>query len=111
MLYFLQDNAICDLLWPHNLSMEIKVARGQVFPSRERILHGCPMLEGYLKIQVDTVMEEYKRWPVPSEIQNDEIIFMKDTRSNFIQWPRNAIKVYFVYYCNNILLSHLLLNM
>ena len=76
--------------------MNLRVAKGQAYPTNQRTLHGRSILPGFLKVQVDTVDAAYGEWPAPSETQTDEIMYMKDTRSQFIQWPRKAIKVYLI---------------
>jgi hypothetical protein len=93
----LQNICRCDLLFPFDLRDELVVARGMVHPTSHTILHGYPIQEGFVKVQVDTVVVEYEKVPVHPTTRTDEISVIGDTRSQFIQWPRNAIKVYLYY--------------
>ncbi|KAK9052892.1 hypothetical protein SSX86_029522 [Deinandra increscens subsp. villosa] len=85
----------CNLLFPWQTSMTPKpvVAIGQVYPSSHTILHGKKMSEGCVKVQVDTVIEPYDRMPAPDVTCTDEVKFIGDTISQFIQWPRDAIEL------------------
>ncbi|KAK9063889.1 hypothetical protein SSX86_017761 [Deinandra increscens subsp. villosa] len=51
------------------------------------------MSEGCVKVQVDTVIEPYDRMPAPDVTCTDEVKFIGDTINQFIQWPRDAIKL------------------
>ncbi|KAL8223403.1 hypothetical protein R6Q57_018878 [Mikania cordata] len=66
---------------------------GQAWPSLERILHGRLINDKCVKVQVDTVIEGFEKTPFHDLTRTDEIICVGDTLRNFIQWPRDAIKV------------------
>ncbi|KAK9056921.1 hypothetical protein SSX86_024286 [Deinandra increscens subsp. villosa] len=83
----------CDLLFPHDPSDKLKIGRGLVYPTSVRILHGCQMNDGFVKVQVDTIEISYEKLPVHPMTRTDEIKCIGDTRNQFVQWPRNAIEV------------------
>jgi hypothetical protein len=90
----LQNISRCDLLFPFDCREEVVVARGMVYPTSHTTLHGCQIQEGFVKVQVDTVLAAYESVPVHPTSKTDEIGVIGDTRSQFVQWPISAIKVY-----------------
>ena len=69
------------------------VAKGQVYPSKDGILHGLPMEPGFVKVQVDTVEEGCSAFPVARP--TDEVKTLNEAfGGQFIQWPRKYIRVY-----------------
>jgi hypothetical protein len=73
------------------------VAIGQAYPTSDRsILHANKIDEDYIKVQVDTVIRDFEMMPVPEKTRTDEVNLMQDTVGAFIQWPKNALKVYVV---------------
>ena len=69
------------------------VAKGQVYPCRDGILHGLPLEPGFVKVQVDIVEEGCSSYPVAR--QTDEVKTLNDALGGqFIQWPRKYIRVY-----------------
>ncbi|KAK1424272.1 hypothetical protein QVD17_19597 [Tagetes erecta] len=89
----IKDICRCDLLFPYESSLKITVGKGLVYPISNRTLHGNTIREGYVKVQVDTINVDYEKLPLPLEISTDEVIYLCDARSEFIQWPLNAIKL------------------
>ncbi|KAL8243412.1 hypothetical protein R6Q59_009670 [Mikania micrantha] len=107
----------CELTWPFDNSCpNLVLARGRVYPTSQRTLHGCPILDGFVKVQVDFVNENCSKFPFLPQTRTDEVNEMADTQGQFIQWPRKAIKVYLIYimnvyyfiYCYNKILIFLL---
>ncbi|KAL8248993.1 hypothetical protein R6Q59_005861 [Mikania micrantha] len=83
----------CDLLFPFQPSLELVVARGQAWPSLDRILHGKLINEDCVKIQVDIIIEGCEKMPVTDVTRTDEIMFIGDMLHHFIQWPRESLKL------------------
>ncbi|MFS7941626.1 hypothetical protein Hanom_Chr06g00478501 [Helianthus anomalus] len=100
----------CELIWPFDDSFpNMILGHGQAYPSSDRILDNNPMHVDYIKIYVDGVVEKYKGYPIPPHtMKPEEVTDMGSTQGNFIQWPRKAIKVYFLRNCSRILLYLLL---
>ncbi|PWA98442.1 hypothetical protein CTI12_AA016880 [Artemisia annua] len=68
------------------------VAKGQVYPCRDGILHGLHIEPGFVKVQVDIVEEGCSSFPVAR--QTDEVKTLNDALGGqFIQWPRKYIRV------------------
>ncbi|GKC71923.1 hypothetical protein Tco_1117806, partial [Tanacetum coccineum] len=68
------------------------VAKGQVYPSRDGILHGLPIEPGFVKVQVDSVEKGCSTFPVARP--TDEVKTLHDALGGqFIQWPRKYIRV------------------
>ncbi|GKC35526.1 hypothetical protein Tco_1047910 [Tanacetum coccineum] len=86
----LEDPVPCDLLWPYPGS-DFRVAIGKVYPTRDTMLHGSRMSEGYIKVQVDMVEDAYKAIPVPKT--TEKVSLLEHTIFEFIEWPRKRIKV------------------
>ncbi|KAL8237839.1 hypothetical protein R6Q59_018920 [Mikania micrantha] len=91
----------CELTWPFDDSCpDLVLARGRVYPTSQRILHGRPISDGFVKVQVDFVNENCTRFPILPQTRTDEVNEMADTQGQFIQWPRKSIKVYLIYIMN-----------
>ena len=89
LLYFWNTNKIlcCAGMWAHYGMVWIRkiVAKGQVYPSRDGILHGLPMEPGFVKVQVDTVEEGCSAFPVATP--TDEVKTLHEALGGqFIQW-------------------------
>ncbi|KAK9073526.1 hypothetical protein SSX86_007850 [Deinandra increscens subsp. villosa] len=69
------------------------VARGRVYPTSERIIHGRPIADGFVKVHVDFVFDNYRSSDIPPGTQTDEFKKMGDAKGQFIQWPRKLIKI------------------
>ncbi|KAK9078276.1 hypothetical protein SSX86_002333 [Deinandra increscens subsp. villosa] len=69
------------------------VARGRVYPTSERIIHGRPIANGFVKVHVDYVFDNYCSSDVPLGTQTDELNKVGDAKGQFIQWPRKLIKI------------------
>ncbi|GJY61548.1 hypothetical protein Tco_0462205, partial [Tanacetum coccineum] len=77
----------CELIFVH-FGTEYRVAKGVIYPSNG-ILHGEPMDQGFLKIQVDTADDGWDEVIVPKP--TDEVKTLKDVKGGqFIQWPKNT---------------------
>ncbi|KAL8217242.1 hypothetical protein R6Q57_024079 [Mikania cordata] len=84
----------CELTWPFDDScLDLVLAGGRVYPTSQRILHGHPIYDGFVKVQVDFVNENCTRFPILPQTRTDEVNEMADTQGQFIQWPRKAIKL------------------
>ncbi|GKB60885.1 ulp1 protease family, C-terminal catalytic domain-containing protein [Tanacetum coccineum] len=81
----LEDPIPCDLLWPYP-GPDHRVAIGKVYPTRDATLHRSCISEGYIKVQVDTVIDGYKAIPVPKPTQ--KVSLLEHTILEFIEWPR-----------------------
>nr|GEV56040.1 ulp1 protease family, C-terminal catalytic domain-containing protein [Tanacetum cinerariifolium] len=66
-----QNPIPCDLLWPYP-GFDFRVAIGKVYPTKDAMLHGSRMSEGYIKVQVDMVEDAYKAIPVPKMTEKVE---------------------------------------
>ncbi|KAK9049253.1 hypothetical protein SSX86_031780 [Deinandra increscens subsp. villosa] len=69
------------------------VGRGRVYPTSERIIHGRPIADGFMKVHIDFVFDNYCSSDVPPGTQTDEFKKMGDAKGQFIQWPRKLIKI------------------
>ncbi|KAK9053013.1 hypothetical protein SSX86_029643 [Deinandra increscens subsp. villosa] len=109
----IESISTCYLIWPFkDSSPSLIVARGRVYPTSQRTLHGRTIADGFVKVQVDDVNQEYRSYQVPPETEtdelnklrdaqgqciqcpeNDELNKLGDAQGQFIQWPRNYIKI------------------
>lgn len=89
----LQKLTPCELLFPFQLSAELTVAIGQIWPTSDRILHGKPISEGFIKVQVDNVIEGCEKMPLLELTKTEDIKCVGDMLHCFVQWPREALKV------------------
>ncbi|KAD6454845.1 hypothetical protein E3N88_09551 [Mikania micrantha] len=83
----------CELLFPFQPSLELVVAKGKVWPSVDRILHGRLLNEKCVKVQVDTVIKGCEKTRVLDVTRADEISYVGDMLHNFVQWPRETLKL------------------
>ncbi|MFS7923113.1 hypothetical protein Hanom_Chr03g00256921 [Helianthus anomalus] len=51
------------------------------------------MKDGCVKVHVVAVDKDFVKTPVPDVTRTDDIVFVGDTLFNFIQWPRDALKL------------------
>ncbi|MFS8010734.1 hypothetical protein Hanom_Chr14g01300481 [Helianthus anomalus] len=66
---------------------------GRVHPSPERIIHNGPMMDGFVKVQIDRVVEGCEEIRLfPESCIPDAIEFLEDAKGSFIQWPTKSIK-------------------
>ncbi|MFS7965647.1 hypothetical protein Hanom_Chr09g00764671 [Helianthus anomalus] len=83
----------CEMLFPYQLSDELTVAIGQIWPTSDRILHGKLIREGFVKVQVDNVIEGCEKMPVLELTKSVDIKCVGDMLHSFVQWPRDALKI------------------
>ncbi|KAJ0893811.1 putative Ulp1 protease family catalytic domain, papain-like cysteine peptidase superfamily [Helianthus annuus] len=83
----------CEMLFPFQVSDELTVAIGQIWPTSDRILHGKLISEGFVKVQVDNVIEGCEKMPVLEVTKTVDIKCVGDMLHCFVQWPRDAVKV------------------
>ncbi|KAJ0795162.1 putative Ulp1 protease family catalytic domain, papain-like cysteine peptidase superfamily [Helianthus annuus] len=83
----------CEMLFPYQLSDELTVAIGQIWPTSDRILHGKLISEGFVKVQVDNVIEGCEKMPVLELTKTVDIKCVGDMLHSFVQWPRDALKI------------------
>ncbi|KAM0019585.1 putative papain-like cysteine peptidase superfamily [Helianthus debilis subsp. tardiflorus] len=83
----------CELLDPYDKGAPTVIGMGRVHPSPERIIHNGPMIDGFVKVQIDRVVdgcEEIRLLPescIPGAVE-----FLEDAKGSFIQWPAKSIK-------------------
>ncbi|MFS7976594.1 hypothetical protein Hanom_Chr10g00894261 [Helianthus anomalus] len=69
------------------------VAIGLVHPTDDRVVHGCPIIDGFVKVQIDRVVEGCGSTRLlPESCIYGEIELLKDAKGSFIQWPVKLIK-------------------
>ncbi|KAJ0795491.1 putative papain-like cysteine peptidase superfamily [Helianthus annuus] len=83
----------CEMLFPFQLSDELTVAIGQIWPTSDRILHGKLISEGFVKVQVDNVIKGCEKMPVLEVTKIVEIKRVGYMLHCFVQWPRDALKI------------------
>ncbi|MFS7909028.1 hypothetical protein Hanom_Chr01g00090001 [Helianthus anomalus] len=83
----------CELLHLDDQGALKVVAIGRVHPTDDRVVHGCPIIDGFVKVQIDRVVEGCRsnRF-LPESCIYGEIELLKDTKGSFIQWPVKLIK-------------------
>ncbi|XP_022029455.1 uncharacterized protein LOC110930461 isoform X2 [Helianthus annuus] len=66
---------------------------GRVHPSPERIIHNGPMIDGFVKVQIDRVVEGCEEIRLlPESCIPGAVEFLEDAKGSFIQWPAKSIK-------------------
>ncbi|KAF5821830.1 hypothetical protein HanRHA438_Chr01g0019991 [Helianthus annuus] len=83
----------CELLFPFQLSDELTVAIGQIWPTFDRFLHGKLIDDGFVKVQVDNVIESCEKLPILEVTKTDDIKRVGDMLHSFVQWPWDALKI------------------
>uniref|UniRef100_A0A251T393 DUF8039 domain-containing protein n=1 Tax=Helianthus annuus TaxID=4232 RepID=A0A251T393_HELAN len=83
----------CEMLFPYQLSDELTVAIGQIWPTSNRILHGKLISEGFVKVQVDNVIEGCEKMPVLELTKTVDIKRVGDMLHSCVQWTRDALKI------------------
>ncbi|KAJ0667921.1 hypothetical protein HanPI659440_Chr17g0683111 [Helianthus annuus] len=83
----------CELLFPFQLSDELTVAIGQIWPTSDRFLHGKLIDDGFVKVQVDIVIEGCEKMPMLEVTKTDDIKRVGDMLHSFVQWPWDALKI------------------
>ncbi|MFS8007102.1 hypothetical protein Hanom_Chr14g01257061 [Helianthus anomalus] len=83
----------CELLHLDNHGALKVVAIGRVHPTDDRVVHGCPIIDGFVKVQIDRVVEGCGSTRLLHEsCIYGEIELLKDAKGSFIQWPVKLIK-------------------
>nr|XP_043639125.1 uncharacterized protein LOC122610198 [Erigeron canadensis] len=85
----IQERKNCYLLVPHVVTREVICAQGVLWTGSD-MLHGSRMLDGYAKVQLDTVDKDYTSLDLP--VPSDEHFKLADAIGSFIQWPKSRIK-------------------
>jgi hypothetical protein len=75
----------------------VKVADGMAWPSTSTDIHCRPITEGCVKVSVDEIVDTYGKLCVYTVTKTEEVTFVEDMLHQIVQWPRYAIRVYFVY--------------
>ncbi|MFS7928750.1 hypothetical protein Hanom_Chr04g00324421 [Helianthus anomalus] len=86
----------CELLFPFQLSDELTVAIGQIWPTSDRFLHGKLIDDGFVKVQVDNVIEGCEKMPILEVTKTDDCnvfeicctIVDKDKSNRLVSAPR-----------------------
>ncbi|KAJ0649450.1 putative papain-like cysteine peptidase superfamily [Helianthus annuus] len=66
---------------------------GRVHPSPERIIHNGPMIDGFVKVQIDRVVEGCEGIRLlPESCIPGVVEFLEDAKGSFIHWPAKSIK-------------------
>ena len=92
-LYVLKERISCDLLLPYQCGIETKIGRGVVYPTSDDMVDERSIAPGFIKVQVDSIEEQFGVVRVPDETRTEEISLIMHLPPNFIQWPRFAINV------------------
>lgn len=75
----------------HEDGFPVEAARGLVFPSTAAdMVHGAPLGEGYVKVQVDYVHATFSSCALQFP-PNDEISTLGEAKNTFIKWPTTGI--------------------
>jgi hypothetical protein len=83
----LQVATKCDLIiWSG--AVPVTVAKGLVIPG-QTLVHHAPVGRGYACVQIDSVVSEWRRIPLP--VPTEDMLVVDDIRESFIQWPKNQI--------------------
>ncbi|MFS7950775.1 putative papain-like cysteine peptidase superfamily [Helianthus anomalus] len=91
----------CELLHLDDQGALKVVAIGRVHPTDDRVVHGCPIIDGFVKVQIDRVVEGCGLTRLlPESCIYGEIELLKDPKGSFIQWPVKINKG--ICYMNNI---------
>ncbi|KAM0000991.1 hypothetical protein Hdeb2414_s0394g00884591 [Helianthus debilis subsp. tardiflorus] len=80
------------MLFPFQVSDELTVAIGHIWPTSDRILHGKLISESFARVQVDNVIEGCEKMPVLEVTKTVDIKHVGDMLRCFVQWPRDAIE-------------------
>ncbi|KAJ0478682.1 putative papain-like cysteine peptidase superfamily [Helianthus annuus] len=84
----------CELLHLDDQGALKVVAIGRVHPTDDRVVHGCPIIDGFVKVQIDRVVEGCGSTRLlPESCIYGEIELLKDAKGSFIQWPVKLIKI------------------
>ncbi|KAJ0876267.1 hypothetical protein HanPSC8_Chr11g0486501 [Helianthus annuus] len=84
----------CELLHLDDHGALKVVAIGRVHPTDDRVVHGCPIIDGFVKVQIDRVVEGCGSTRLlPESCIYGEIELLKDAKGSFIQWPVKLIKI------------------
>ncbi|KAJ0614390.1 hypothetical protein HanIR_Chr02g0061921 [Helianthus annuus] len=84
----------CELLHLDDQGALKVVAIGRVHPTDDRFVHGCPIIDGFVKVQIDRVVEGCGSTRLlPESCIYGEIEVLKDAKGSFIQWPVKLIKI------------------
>ncbi|KAM0025580.1 hypothetical protein Hdeb2414_s0021g00576251 [Helianthus debilis subsp. tardiflorus] len=84
----------CELLHLDDQGALKVVAIGRVHPTDDMVVHGFPIIDGFVKVQVDRVVEGCGSTRLlPESCIYGEIELLKDAKGSFIQWPVKLIKI------------------
>ncbi|KAJ0586877.1 hypothetical protein HanRHA438_Chr04g0155801 [Helianthus annuus] len=83
----------CELLDPYDQGAPTVIGMGHVHPSPERIIHNGPIIDGFVKVQIDRVVEGCEGIRLlPESCIPVAVEFLEDAKGNFVQWPAKSIK-------------------
>ncbi|KAJ9536260.1 hypothetical protein OSB04_un000560 [Centaurea solstitialis] len=86
----MQDVTSCDLVFRCGGS-KIVVAKGLAFPLSVDVIHGCHLEEGFMKVQVDRVMDGCEEYDLPVPIPDSDVQKLGQAIGNFIQWEIRSV--------------------
>ncbi|MFS8004785.1 hypothetical protein Hanom_Chr13g01229821 [Helianthus anomalus] len=97
--YCLQSIKKCELLDPYDQGNPTVIGMGRVHPSPKRIIHNGPMIDGFVKVQIDRVVEGCEGIRLlPQSFIPGAVEFLEDAKGSFNQWPAKSIKIYIIIY-------------
>ncbi|KAJ9542611.1 hypothetical protein OSB04_029117 [Centaurea solstitialis] len=86
----MQDVTSCDLVFRCGGS-KIVVAKGLAFPLSVDFIHGCHLEEGFMKVQVDRVMDGCEEYDLSVPILDYDVQKLGQAIGNFIQWEIHSM--------------------
>ncbi|CAH9094105.1 unnamed protein product [Cuscuta europaea] len=70
-----------------------EVGRGTTFPSGTGVsCHHMPIMEGHLKVGVDTILNDYVGATLPVPVPTVNLFTIGDAQGSFVQWPVDWVK-------------------
>ena len=76
---------------------KILVAKGLAFPLSVDVIHGCHLEEGFMKVQVDMVMDGCEEYDLPMPIPDSDVQKLGQAIRNFVQWEIRSVVLRQVY--------------
>ncbi|KAJ9544043.1 hypothetical protein OSB04_023750 [Centaurea solstitialis] len=88
----MQDATNCDLLFRCGAS-KLLVAKGLAFPLSVNIIHGRYLEEGFMKVQIDMVMDGCEEYDLPVPMPDSDVQKLGQAIGNFIQWEIRSVEL------------------
>ncbi|CAH9136874.1 unnamed protein product [Cuscuta epithymum] len=71
----------------------VEVGGGTAFPSIPGVMcHHLPIMEGHLKVSLDTILDEHVSAPLPVPVPSVNLFTLGDAQGTFVQWPLVWVK-------------------